>query len=44
MGAAYFFFFWYIAEHALGDQEAAEDVDRGQDQREEAEHARDQIG
>ena len=28
------------AEHALGDEEAAEDVDRGEDQREEAEASR----
>ena len=27
-------------QHALGDQEAAEDVDRGEDQRDEAEDAR----
>jgi hypothetical protein len=38
-----FFFFLVHAEHALGDQEAAEDVDRGEDERDEAERAR-QIG
>ena len=29
-------------QHALGDQEAAEDIDRGEDQRDEAERARPQ--
>ncbi len=35
-----YFFLLVHRQHALGDQEAAEDVDRGKDQRDEAERAR----